>query len=1168
MSDTISIQKSNPLTPAEDYDAMRSQGLALIEQLGHELWTDYNNSDPGITILEAVVYAITDLGYRTGFEIKDLLAPESLTEDTWKEIFYTARQILHNNPLTIADYRKLIIDVDGVRNAWLEPSKEYEVPVWVDYNFYEVKDEEDCSCADPDKIFCMGKLGLQAAEAGKVQEFLMGKMEEIQKGMDEIGKEITDLQADIKSVEDKIGQETDPVALEELNKSKDQLNKKLLWKNKRLEELKKESEFVKKIIFTPSKIVEFEGLYNVIVEYEENILDEDKREEVRQRVVQNLLCHRNLCEDFLSITAVEYKDFGIGASVSLEEYADPDVVLSQIFFTIYKYFTPSIPFYTIQQMLGKGYAIDEIFEGPALQHGFIETDDLERTNLFRDIRLSDIINELMDIKGIKAITYLHLPFNGFEGNDGDVFFNEWVNSLQNEKKVARIQPSLSQVIFCKEREIVTYYTGTDKDRRPNRMLKLFSDLKIAERKYKLQNIPLDLPVPQGENMELEDYYPVTYSLPMTYGVSERAGLPTNADEKRKIQALQLKGYMLFFEQLLYDYLVQLNHLRDLYTMDETPKHTFFTGALAHLQDLQSLLIDTGNHGNDYQAILDDFSDFLQNITESSGQFFQQRNRFLNHFLARFGEDVSEYEAINRLMNDENVEQKLVIDKTNILKYDEYRKISSDRGRGYNYADPQFWDTDNISGAERRIGRMLGFNEVEKRYLVPEFIIIEPVMTTDKKKQPVQKTNIKGKPLDVIKILDPRNSEEVLLTSVEVVEGCCTEQLINDILTNADIPAHIKIQDNLKRRARKTAGAIGSFWFEVYDGPDPQTAVLLGESTHFDKMDDRDHTLEALQKAMQIINENEGLHLIEHILLRPRLDEVLNENNELIPVSFPDICLDACDLGIGLDEGDVPRFKKKISRTPAEKCYDKMPWILEYLDQENHSLLFQAVTVKEDFTTSQTPLKFRRYADLSKRIEDLAEYGSELINYSITSNYAENPADVKYSFIIHNRKGEVLAQSLFVYNKRTKKQIEDGTDIDHDIEKEIVEWIAWFGTETDWYCQPNICDNNEDPYSFRTTIVLPCWPKRFRDATFKNLVEKTIATETPAHVHASVIWLGLSEMKRFEEVYYNWLEELSVTEIPAYEKVNPLVDTLNTLQPCGQCKDDCGCDPSDDIEMEK
>ena len=118
MAASLSLIKANPLLPAEDYGSLRKQGFKGIEQLGSDIWTDYNNSDPGITMLEAVCYAITDLAYRNGFEIKDLLAPEKPDADTWKQIFYTARQILHNNPLTLDDYRKMIIDVAGVRNAW------------------------------------------------------------------------------------------------------------------------------------------------------------------------------------------------------------------------------------------------------------------------------------------------------------------------------------------------------------------------------------------------------------------------------------------------------------------------------------------------------------------------------------------------------------------------------------------------------------------------------------------------------------------------------------------------------------------------------------------------------------------------------------------------------------------------------------------------------------------------------------------------------------------------------------------------------------------------------------------------------------------------------------------------------------------------------------------
>ena len=60
--------------------------------------------------------------------------------------------------------------------------------------------------------------------------------------------------------------------------------------------------------------------------------------------------------------------------------------------------------------------------------------ELEETDLFRDIRLSDIINEIADIKGIKAITYLHLPFTGISDTASiKSFFNEWIEHCRRTK---------------------------------------------------------------------------------------------------------------------------------------------------------------------------------------------------------------------------------------------------------------------------------------------------------------------------------------------------------------------------------------------------------------------------------------------------------------------------------------------------------------------------------------------------------------------------------------------------------------------------------------------------------------------------------------------------------------------------------------------------------------
>jgi hypothetical protein len=1082
MPESVSLVKANPLLPAEDYEGLRKQGLKNIEKLGSAIWTEYNFSDPGITLLEAVCYAITDLAYRSGFAVKDLLAPEKLTEDTWKQIFYTARQILHNNPLTINDYRKIIIDVRGVRNAWIEPAKDYEVPVWIDYSFSEVRKEHDCCCEEPEEKTCYGKLQLNGSVS------------------DDPKKTVT------------------------------------------------------------SKIVEFEGLYNVLVEYEEDVLEDETRASVRQQVKDRLSRYRNLCEDVLTVNAVEYEDFGIGASVVLEEYADPDQVLAQIFFVIYKYFTPSIPFHTIQQMLDKGYAVDEIFEGPALRHGFIDTEELEKTDLFRDIRLSDIISEVADIRGIKAITYLHLPLDAGKPDDKQ-YFDLWVKLLEEERKIARIQPGKSKIMFCKERDFITYYMGRPEDRKPDRMLKLFNDLKLLERKYKLEGHQRDYPVPTGENMELEDYFPVTYSLPMCYGVSPYAGLPSDADETRKVQALQLKGYLLFFEQLLSDHLVQLNHLRDIFSFDDSVEHTSYARVLKEFDGIRELLIDHEDRGpGHFEQVLHDFSHVLQQLVEPAPLFYKRRNRFLDHMLARFSEDLKEYETLSRWLTPYKVEQRMIRDKIHVLKDGEYYRISSQRGKGYDYSRADFWDTLNVSGAERRVARLLGFSNVSRRSLYPDYLVVEPLMDTDPKtKTPYRRTTKKGEPLNMIKLLDPENRQEVLLTSVEVKEGCCTELLAAEILKHADSRRYYKFHDEQKQRSRKSAGEVGTFWFELWDGTDTETAVLLASSAPFSKREQREQAYKALQKALRAINENEGMHLVEHILLRPKFDAVLDPEGNDIEVKFPDICLDLCDLNKGLNEGTaVPPYRKKLHRIPSDKCYDQLPWVLEYFRFNPATKAYdQSILFQETFPdgSESKPLKFRRYTQMTARVHDLQEYGAERINYVLLSNEAEGD-ELRYSFMIMGDKGRILAQSPFLFRKRTRSQIEAGTKIPDDIEVEIEQLIRYFNFELDLYCAENPCDHNEDPYSFRCTVVLPCWPKRLRDTTFRNLVEKTIQTQFPAHIHVRVVWLGILEMQRFEKVYYDWMKEMSITEMPNYESVNPLVEVLNTLVPCGHCEDEC------------
>lgn len=1149
MTEPILLNKTNPLLPAEDFQALRRQGIGLIEKLGSDLWTEYNPSDPGITILEAVCYAITDLAYRAGFEMKDLLAPKALDGDTWDKVFYTARQILHNAPLTLNDYRKIIVDVEGVRNAWIEISKDYEVPVYVDYTYPDSNQKDIVQLAKhpcPPQNDCGGILTLKSDGE---RDFLDGQ--------------------------DMVSSDLDH----------------------------------------ETKIVELNGLYNVILELEESLAGEREREEVRTKVIQRLNRNRNLCEDFLSVTNADYEDFTLDGAFVLAEDADPDETLARIFFTVYQYFMPGIRFYTINQLMEKGLAVDEIFEGPPLRHGFLLDEDLEKTDLFRDMRLSDLINAIADIPGIKAITYLHLP-----APEGDVaYFNVWIKELKAQRKIARLDAAKSSAVFCKQREIITYNKGKEQDRNMTHLLRRYRDWQAQERRYKLKGHDMDFPVPVGEFMDLEDYFPVQYSLPRCYGVGEFEQLRSAPDTLPEIQMMQLRGYLLFFEQILVNYHSQLAHLRELFSFDESSDRTWFTKTLYQINDLSELLLvndglfakletwrllvrqiedenirllswqtelantpDTPENKTrrewleekiaEGEALLDelneqkqqlapaaaledqirknteDFAGVLQGLAEKPAQFRRKRNQMLDHLLGRFAESVSEYEAMSRLVCPQGAQRRHIGDKIRLLQ--DYPNVSNRRSKAFDYTlEKEIWDTPNVSGAERRIGRLLGFGQIERRTLAPDFVHAHPVVERKPDGTFVHKKNSKGKGLYVVKLVDPDDHESVLLTSREVAGECCAEELMSLLLERAGERRNFRFKEEKRKRGRHEHGHKGEYWLEL-TGTDEESR--LASSERFGSEKERETAYDRIAEVIGCVHQNEGLHLVEHILLRPKLDEVIpvyDQNNNKNPdddpaqtVSLLNICLDECDRPPG-DKKDKHPYRFYLSRLPAQLCYNDEPWVLRLQKSDASTppnwtnLLFQ----RHDPDQAAPPdyLSFNRYDRMTERLALLRQFGGVEDNYLIFRN-----EDGKWGFqIVEGQGGKVLAQSKFGY---TKAQVLGERDA----------LVKFFSFQFDLYGCPEVCDHAEDPYSFRVSVVLPCWVKRFRDKSYRNLVEKTIRRELPAHVHPRIYWLGVNEMRRFEQAFSGWLVEISNHFAPDYEPVNQLVDVLDTLQECGCCKEDC------------
>lgn len=119
MINSPTISKKPPERIDLDFSRLRAEGIEHIQKLAGEVWTDYNTHDPGITLLELMCYAITDLGYRMNMPMEDILAPPNGDEAALQRQFPSPAQALSCEPVTEKDYRKLFMDIPEVMNAWL-----------------------------------------------------------------------------------------------------------------------------------------------------------------------------------------------------------------------------------------------------------------------------------------------------------------------------------------------------------------------------------------------------------------------------------------------------------------------------------------------------------------------------------------------------------------------------------------------------------------------------------------------------------------------------------------------------------------------------------------------------------------------------------------------------------------------------------------------------------------------------------------------------------------------------------------------------------------------------------------------------------------------------------------------------------------------------------------
>jgi hypothetical protein len=559
MEKTVQISNERPTSPAEDFDLLRQEGIRYIQHLAGKTWSDHNEHDPGVTILEQLCYALTDLGYRIGYDVPDLLAVKE--GDPYRDLF-PAAEILTGAPLTMTDLRKVVLDVTGVANAWIET---VEIPL--QYRHAERELVLNDSGGEPMMI---------------------------------------------------------------------------------------------------------RGLYKIWL----RINDDATGSIVVRDVMKRLATSRTACEDVFQVEVAGKQAVQIKAVIEVSEVDDAALFLAQLYYAVHDYICPSIHFHSMPEMLEKGWTVEEIMEGPALVHGFIDDAELNGLKKQSTLYASDLIRVMHSVPGLQAIKSFQFVSN---------------NQVKDWK--LDIGPGMiADLVIDFRKDVTLEKNGFIVNIDAERAQILFSGLKGKRAKRPLVRALRDVVVPRRTTRDVAEYYSIQNHFPSVYALG--AGeLPDTASPERIAWRQQLRAYLFIFDQILANSLAQVDHLGDIFSSDGN--RTYFSQVPDSVPEYRTLI-------HNERA----YNELVAMDKEQDGR----KDRVLNHLMARFGEDFIHFSLLPGAP-----EYSGRAYKSNFLK--RYPEVSGGRSLGPDLLSAE------TGGLEKRIRLKLG--DSNGAFFAIEHLLLRP-----------------------------------------------------------------------------------------------------------------------------------------------------------------------------------------------------------------------------------------------------------------------------------------------------------------------------------------------------------------------------------------------------------------------------------------------------------
>jgi len=657
MTISATISSAPPERTSTNYAALRERGMELIRTWASQSWTDHNIHDPGITILEACSYAMTELGLRLQLDVGDLLRSG---ESIRTAHLPPAHRVLPAGPVSPQDLRSVLLDHPLVSDAQLFLPADAEVLLYgppLTYTpgasrirpggLYEVLVEL------ADRELNGNTYSFQVASGGQTYDvdlalpfwddpeaaaFRLGAVVNTVAMVLDGGnpwRALPEPQSYFGKID--IGY-TGPAGPDHV----------VSWAVLQITTpLSQPALVLPGILAAARTAVETTAPLPPppVIQF----ADRARRAAAAVDQLQTYLAGwRNLGEQAVRIGVARVQEIAVRARIEVTGGIDVERLLANIFVELDKMLSPRVRFESLSARRSALPDPDEIYTGPLLRNGFLTTDTLDAPHpsvLF----LSDVLRVIMrqrsaigsDVvtqenpagRDIVAVTDLALS-NFINNRPVTSDAEACLKLVEIQRFRPRLSVTKSRLVLVRNDAEVSYDI--------RRVERLVAD---ALQQMDLQSRTSDTsplwPVTRGDLLPIADYTPVQEELPAIYGVGD-AVLPDSAGIARLAGVRQLQGYLLLFEQILADVTTQLVYINRFFSGDPDEDTTYFTRPPFDLPGVSNLLRRFAPGGN-WNAFVGDPNNAvaraLHEAAESPTEVLDRRNRMLDHLLARQGEDM-------------------------------------------------------------------------------------------------------------------------------------------------------------------------------------------------------------------------------------------------------------------------------------------------------------------------------------------------------------------------------------------------------------------------------------------------------------------------------------------------------------------------------------------------